>query len=108
MGTGQLLSTITFDLPAWALLCWLIVRILRTGDNRLWLVAGLVTGLGLFDSDLVASLAAAVLAGLALTGPRWPFRSVFFYPGAVIALLLWVPYLSWQAAHGRPQHGAQL
>ena len=75
MGAGHLLSTTTFDLPVWALLCWLIVRILRTGNDRLWLAAGLVAGVGLADSDLVAFLAAAVVAGLVIGGPRRPFAS---------------------------------
>ena len=43
-GAGHLLSTTSFDLPAWALLCWLLLRILRTGNERLWLAAGLVAG----------------------------------------------------------------
>jgi hypothetical protein len=103
MGAGHLLSTTTFDLPVWALLCWLIVRILRTGHDRLWLAAGLVTGVGLADSDLVAFLAAAVVAGLAISGPRRPFTSAWFYAGAVLALAMWVPYLVWQASHGWPQ-----
>ena len=63
----------------------------------------MVTGIGLLDTDLIAFLAVAVLAGLALTGPRWPFSSVFFYAGVVIAILAWAPYLTWQASHGWPQ-----
>ena len=33
-GTGHLLSTSTFDLLAWAWIVWLVVRLLRTGNNR--------------------------------------------------------------------------
>ena len=60
LGAGHLLSTTTFGLPAWAGLCWLVVRILRTGDDRLWLAAGLLAGAGLLDSDLVVFLMFAV------------------------------------------------
>jgi hypothetical protein len=79
MGTGHLLSTTTFDLPVWAVLCWLIARILRVGNDRLWLAVGLVAG------------------------PRRPFTSRWFWAGAVIAVLLWAPYLAWQAGHGWPE-----
>ncbi|HEY5989961.1 MAG TPA: glycosyltransferase family 39 protein, partial [Streptosporangiaceae bacterium] len=37
IGAGHLLSTTTLNLPAWALASWLILRILRTGNGRLWL-----------------------------------------------------------------------
>jgi hypothetical protein len=101
MATGHLLSTTTFGLPVWAALCWLVIRILRTGNDRLWLVAGLVTGLGLADSDLVAFVVLAIVAGLAL--PRQPLTSAWFYAGGAVAALAWLPYLVWQAGHGWPQ-----
>jgi 4-amino-4-deoxy-L-arabinose transferase-like glycosyltransferase len=103
IGTGHLLSTTTFDLPAWALVCWLIVRTLRTGTDRLWLAVGVATGAGLFDSDLIFFLLVAVVAGLAISGPRRPFTSVWLYAGGAIAVLMWLPYLAWQAGHGWPE-----
>jgi hypothetical protein len=103
LGSSHLLSTTAFDLPAWALLCLLLIRILRTGNNRLWLLAGLVAGIGLLDTDLVAFLIFAVVVGLIAAGPRQPLRSPWFYAGGAIALGLWAPYLAWQAAHGWPE-----
>ena len=103
IGAGHLLSTTTFGLPAWALACWLIIRILRTGNDRLWLAVGLVTGIGLFDSDLIAFLLFAVVVGLAVAGPRRPFGSVWLYAGGAVAVALWLPYLIWQASNGWPE-----
>ena len=37
---GHLLSTSTFDLLTWGVVTWLVTRILRTGDERLWPVTG--------------------------------------------------------------------
>jgi Dolichyl-phosphate-mannose-protein mannosyltransferase len=102
-GASHLLSTTAFDLPAWALLCLILLRILRTGQLRLWLLAGLVAGVALLDTDLVAFLIVAVVAGLVVVGPRATFRSGWFYAGGVIALGLWSPYLVWQASHGWPE-----
>jgi len=103
LGSSHLLSTTAFDLPAWALLCLLLIRILRTGNNRLWLLAGLVAGIGLQDTDLVAFLIFAVVAGLIAVGPREPLRSPWFYCGGAIALVVWAPYVAWQAGHGWPE-----
>jgi 4-amino-4-deoxy-L-arabinose transferase-like glycosyltransferase len=103
IGACHLLSTTTFDLPAWALLGLILLRILRTGNTRLWPVAGLVAGVALLDADLVAFLIFAVVVGLGLVGPRRTFRSGWFYAGGAIALALWLPYLAWQGSHGWPE-----
>lgn len=103
IGAGHLLSMTTFGLPAWAALFWLLVRILRTGGERPWLAVGLVAGAGLLDSDLLAFGMAAVVAGLALAGPRQVFRWPWLYAGGAVALAMWAPYLAWQAARGWPE-----
>ena len=103
IGSGHLLSTTTLDLPVWALVCWLVIRILRGGDDRLWLAVGLATGVGLFDTDLVVFLLVAVMIGFAVSGPRRPFTSIWLYAGGLIAVALWAPYLAWQASHGWPE-----
>lgn len=102
-GAGHLLSTTTFGFPAWALVSWLILRILRTGNHRLWLAVGVATGVGLLDSDLIAFFLFAVLVGVAVAGPRRTFRSPWLYAGGAIALAMWAPYLAWQAGHGWPE-----
>jgi 4-amino-4-deoxy-L-arabinose transferase-like glycosyltransferase len=102
-GSGHLLSTTSFSFPVAALLCWLVLRILRTGEQRLWLAVGVTAGAGLLDTDLIAFLLAAVGAGLLITGPRLPLRSGWLYAGAAIALAMWSPYLAWQAGHGWPE-----
>jgi 4-amino-4-deoxy-L-arabinose transferase-like glycosyltransferase len=103
LAVGHLLSTTTFDLLAWALVLWLVARILRTGAERLWLVVGVVAGVGLLDNDLVAFLAVAVLLGVAIAGPRRLLASRWLWIGALVAALLWAPYLVWQAQHGWPE-----
>jgi 4-amino-4-deoxy-L-arabinose transferase-like glycosyltransferase len=103
LGTGHLLSTATFNLLAWSLLLWLVLRILRTGNQRLWLVVGVVSGIGLLNNDLVIFLIAALVVGLAIVGPRRILGSPWLWVGAAIAALLWAPYLVWQAQHGWPE-----
>lgn len=100
---GHLLSTSTFDLLAWALLTWLVARVIRTGQTKLWPLAGVVAGLALLNKPLIAFLVAALAAGLAIAGPRDLLRSRWLWAGAIIALALWSPWLLWQAAHGWPQ-----
>lgn len=100
---GHLLSTSTFDLLVWTALTLLFVRVLRTGQEWLWLLAGVVAGVGLLNKMLVVFLLAGVAGGILLAGPRSVLRSRWLWLGAVIALLLWAPNLWWQAQHGWPQ-----
>ncbi len=101
--TGHLLSTSTFDLLVWTAVSWLVVRAVRTGEDRLWLVAGVVLGVGLLNKPLPAFLAVGLLAGVAIAGPRRLLRNRHVWLGAAIALALWSPWIIWQADHGWPQ-----
>jgi 4-amino-4-deoxy-L-arabinose transferase-like glycosyltransferase len=101
--TGHYLSTTTFLLTFWAALVLVALRALRSGDSRWWLAFGLLTGLGLQDSDLVALLALAIVAAVAVLGPRRSLLSPWAIAGFVLAASLWSPYLVWQAVHGWPE-----
>jgi Dolichyl-phosphate-mannose-protein mannosyltransferase len=102
--SGHLLLTSTVDLLVWVVVTWLVVRILRTGQERLWLVVGLVVGLGLWNKQLPVALVGALLAGIALTrSARHWLRNPWLWGGLAVAAVMWVPVLAWQAAHGWPQ-----
>jgi 4-amino-4-deoxy-L-arabinose transferase-like glycosyltransferase len=101
--TGHLLSTSTFDLLAWTVVSWLVVRAVVRDDDRQWLFAGAVLGVGLLNKPLPAFLIAGLAAGVVIAGPRRLLRSSRVWAGGLIALALWSPWLIWQADHGWPQ-----
>ena len=103
LAVGHLLSTATFDLLAWVALTWLVARVMRTGDGRLWLAAGAVVGLALQNTHLIGLLVAALAVGI-LTTPehRRHLRSRWLWAGAMVAAAIWTPNLVWQATHGWP------
>ena len=100
---GHLLSTSTFDLLAWSIVTWLVARVIRTRDERLWLLTGVVAGIALLNKPLIAFLLAGLGVGLVTAGPRRLLRSGWLWAGLGIAALLWSPWLIWQASHGWPQ-----
>jgi 4-amino-4-deoxy-L-arabinose transferase-like glycosyltransferase len=104
LAVGHLLTTSALDLLVWTVTLLLVARILGGGDPRLWLVVGLVVGIGLENKQLPLLLVAALAVGLVLDR-RLPaiMRGPWPWAGAAVALVLWAPYLSWQAAHGWPQ-----
>ncbi len=102
--SGHLLVTSTLDLLMWVVLTWLVLRVLRTGNERLWLVAGVVAGLGLVNKDLPIVLLLGLLVGVLLTpSARVSLRSRWLWAGTVVAAAAWTPGLVWQAQHGWPQ-----
>ncbi|MDX6677348.1 MAG: hypothetical protein QOE31_1400 [Solirubrobacteraceae bacterium] len=101
--TGHWLSTSTFDLLIWTALTWLVVRAVRSGEDRLWPLAGVVLGVGLLNKPLPAFLAAGLLAGVVIAGPRRLLRNRYVWAGGAIALVIWAPWIAWQAGHGWPQ-----
>lgn len=79
--------TATFGLLAWVVILWLVVRILRGGDERLWLAVGLAAGVGLLNKWLPAFLLAGLAVGLLATPSARPaLRSRWLGAGAALAL----------------------
>ena len=103
LGAGHLDTTTEPDLLAWAIVLWLLVKLLAGGDRRLWLAVGVTTGIGLENKDTLLFLGAGLAVGLVLAR-RWDvMRSPWAWAAIGIALLLWAPNLAWQAANGWPQ-----
>ena len=103
LATSHFLTTETLDLAFSSIVCWLLVRLLRTEDERLWVPVGAALGIGLLNKLLVGVLAAAVIGSLLVVGPRSLLRSRWAAAGAALALLGALPYTAWQIAHGVPQ-----
>jgi 4-amino-4-deoxy-L-arabinose transferase-like glycosyltransferase len=103
LGAGHLDTTTEVDLLVWAVILWLLVRLLAGGDRRLWLVVGIVAGIGLENKGTLLFLGVGVAAGLVLARRFDAIRSSWAWAAVGIAVLLWAPNLAWQAAHGWPQ-----
>jgi hypothetical protein len=101
---GHLLSTTTFDLLAWTATVLVVARILAGGDERLWLVVGVVMGVALQNKQLPLLLVLALVFGLALDRRLLALlRSPWLWVGAALAAAIWLPNLIWQATNGWPQ-----
>jgi hypothetical protein len=102
-GLGHLLSTATFDLLFWTAILVVVAQSLVDDRPRLWLLAGVLAGLGLNNKHAVAFCLLGVLVGVALVRETRPvLRTRWPWLGGLIALALWVPNLVWQAQHGWP------
>jgi len=102
LSLASIYSMNVFDLFFWALLSWILVRVLSGGPDRLWLLFGAVAGLGLLNKISVLYLGAGLVAGLVLARRFDVFRSRAFWVAGVLAFLIFLPHLLWQHAHGWP------
>ena len=103
LGAGHLDTTTEPDLLAWAIIIWLVVKLLAGGDRRLWLGVGVTAGIGLENKDTLLFLGAGLAVGL-VAARRWDVvRSPWAWAAIVIAGLIWAPNVAWQALNGWPQ-----
>lgn len=103
LGVGHLLSTATFDLLAWMMTLWLVARLLRSGNTRLWWIIGGVAGLALLNKHLIVILGAAVAVGLLAERRFDLLGSRHLVGGGLLTLAIAAPNLIWQARNGWPQ-----
>jgi hypothetical protein len=86
----------------WAGCAFVVLRMIQTGDTRLWMVFGLLSGIGLLNKHTMLLFGFAAVVGLMLTPQRHLLASRWLLVGGAIALLLAGPNLLWEIRHGFP------
>ena len=99
---GVLFGTDVFQALSWLGLAWVLVRLEQTGDERRWLAFGLISGCSLETKYSVAFFLVALAVGLVITAQRKSLLRPWVYLGALLAALMVMPNMMWQAAHGWP------
>ncbi|KAA9161566.1 glycosyltransferase family 39 protein [Amycolatopsis acidicola] len=107
LASGHLLATYTVDPFLWTLTCWLVVRWLRTRQDRLLLLAGLATALAMQGKFLIVFFWLGLGIAALITGPRELLRRPLLWVGAVITVAVTVPTVLWQARNGWPYFDMQ-
>jgi hypothetical protein len=96
------LSTSTFEPVAFTAVAYFITRALLRVEPRAFWWAGLVAGLAFEAKYGVLFWTIGIALGLGLAGPRTVFASRDYWIGALIAAVIALPNVIWQAAHGFP------
>jgi hypothetical protein len=81
-------------------LCWMgcalvLIRIINSGDERLWLWFGLIAGIGLETKHSMLIFGFALVAGLALAPQRKHLFNRWLCLAGALAFLLFLPNLLW-------------
>ena len=102
LGSASIFHTTWLDALAWTSFLYVAVRLLVRREPRLWLLLGLIAGVGLEAKYTIGFLVVAFAAALILGGERRQLASVWPWLGLAIAIALLVPNLAWQVQHGWP------
>src|SRR4030081_1287650 len=100
---GLLMAKVSPDvalIPFAVAMVWALIRLHESGDGRWWLAAGAFAGLALLSKLTAVMLMPAVAAFMLV--PDWRRRwlsSPYPWLAAVIAILLFLPVLIWNAGH---------
>ncbi|MGO8794220.1 MAG: ArnT family glycosyltransferase [Candidatus Sulfotelmatobacter sp.] len=98
----SLLTMNAFEPLYWMGAILVVIKILRTGDSRLWLWFGVLAGLGLENKHSTLSFGFAVTIALLLTSFRREFTRKWIWIAGAIALAIFLPNLIWQIRHHFP------
>jgi hypothetical protein len=92
-----------FEPLLWVAAAWCVVRIFSTEDPRWWLTVGALVGIGLLNKYSMGMFPAGLVLGLLLSpGQRRWLRSGWFWAGAGLALLIFLPNLLWMVRNDFP------
>jgi len=99
---GHLFTMNVFEPLLWMGCAYVVIRIVKTDNQKLWLWFGLLAGIGLENKYSMAVFGFAVVVGLLLTGERKAFASRWIWIAGVIAFLIFLPNLLWNIQHDFP------
>lgn len=98
-----LFQTVAFDQLTWMIALYLLLRLLHTGDRRLFIMLGLDLGVGVETKLTIVALCAGIAVAVLVSRDLRPYlRTRYPWMGLVIALALATPNVGWQIANGFP------
>jgi hypothetical protein len=102
LGTNSIFTMNSFDILFWTVALYFIILVMKNNDPKYWLILGVVFGLGLLNKISVLWLGAGLAAGLLITDNRKLYKTKEIWITALMALLIFSPYVIWQIANDFP------
>jgi Dolichyl-phosphate-mannose-protein mannosyltransferase len=98
----HLLTMNAFEPLLWMGCAYVVIRTVKTGNQKLWLWFGVLAGVGMENKYSMAVFGFAIVVGLLLTRERKAFASKWIWIAGVIAFLIFLPNLIWNLQHHWP------
>jgi len=102
LGIDSILSMNCFEPLFWMGCVYVLIRIIQTGNSQLWIWFGVIAGLGLMNKHSTLFFGFAAVVGMLLSAERREFFKPWIWIGGVIAVLIFLPNVTWQVQHHFP------
>ncbi len=102
LATASIFSMDILDALWWSLAAFVVIRLIKRQQPQLWLLFGLVAGIGLTTKLTMLFFGFALVVGLLATPMRSTFRERWIWLGGAIAFLFLLPYVIWNVVNGWP------
>jgi MFS family permease len=102
MALGSLFTYDFLDQLTLVLLFFSLLKLLKTENLKWWLVIGAIAGIGLMVKPSEIFFIASMALGLLLTKHRRMYATKWPWLGALVAFVIILPAIIWQAAHNFP------
>jgi 4-amino-4-deoxy-L-arabinose transferase-like glycosyltransferase len=102
LAIDHLITMNAFEPLFWMGCAYILMRIIQTGNQKLWLWFGAVAGLGLQNKYSLLVFGFGVAVGLLATRQRRFLKSRWIWLGGALAFLIFLPNLIWNVQHHWP------
>lgn len=102
LAISHLFTMNAFDPLFWTVLAYLIVRIVETGNQRMWLAVGALAGITMLNKYAVVFWLSGLAVGVILTPLRRSLRKRWVWAGTVLAAGIAMPNFLWQWSNQFP------
>src|SRR5215470_10971621 len=96
LGIDSLLTMNAFEPCFWMGAALIVLKILNGASPKLWLLFGVLAGVGLQNKHSTLFFGFGLFVGLLLTRQRWYFAQPWIWLGGLISLLIFLPNLVWE------------
>jgi hypothetical protein len=102
LGLDNLLTMNAFEPLFWMGCALIAIKVIKGANPRLWLLFGVVAGIGLQNKHSMLLFGFAFLVGLLLTPERHLLRSPWIWLGGIVAVAIFLPNLVWEIHRNFP------
>lgn len=99
LGMNTIFSMNTFDFLFWITSAYFLLRIVQENNPKLWLWLGVVIGIGILNKTSMLWLSSGVFLALIFTPLRKDLKTKYPYIAALIALIIFSPFIIWNITH---------
>jgi len=100
--SNSLFMPVSFDQFFWLLIAYLTLKLVLTGNHKIWLWIGIVAGIGFLNKYSILFFIFAMFVALLISNHRKIFLTKYFIFGTLAGFLIILPNLIWQYLHNWP------